>query len=139
MRALVTSARERVNFHRWLQWSLDTQLGRAGRELPLVHDLAIGFAPDGADAWLWQDVVAAFARIGAPPDDFNPAGQDWGVPPFDPHRLRSAGYAPLVKEIVQFFVTRRPPVANEETLEIFAFLDAAQRSKEAGGKPMPLR
>ena len=36
------------------------------------------------------------ARIGAPPDDFNPAGQDWGVPPFDPARLRAAGYAPLV-------------------------------------------
>jgi hypothetical protein len=49
------------------------------------------------------------------------------------------GYGPLVREIVQFFQTNRPPVANDETLEIFAFLDAAQRSKEAGGKPMPLR
>jgi len=50
-----------------------------------------------------------------------------------------AGYAPLVHEIVQFFETGRPPVSNEETLEIFAFLDAAQRSKESGGKPEPLR
>ena len=40
-----TSDRSRVDFHRWLQWSLDTQLARAGRELPLVHDLAVGFAP----------------------------------------------------------------------------------------------
>jgi 4-alpha-glucanotransferase len=96
VRELVTTDRSRVDFHRWLQWSLDTQLGRAGRELPLVHDLAVGFAPDGADAWLWQDVVAPGARIGAPPDDFNPAGQDWGVPPFDPARLRAAGYAPLI-------------------------------------------
>jgi len=62
----------------------------------LVHDLAVGFAPNGADAWLWQDVVASDARIGAPPDDFNPAGQDWGVPPFDPARLRAAGYGPLI-------------------------------------------
>jgi len=96
VRELMTTDRSRVDFHRWLQWLLDTQLGRAGRELPLVHDLAIGFAPDGADAWLWQDVVASDARIGAPPDDFNPAGQDWGVPPFDPGRLRAAGYAPLI-------------------------------------------
>ncbi len=96
VRDLVASDRSRVDFHRWLQWSLDTQLARAGRELPLVHDLAVGFAPDGADAWLWQDVVASGARIGAPPDDFNPAGQDWGVPPFDPARLRAAAYAPLV-------------------------------------------
>ena len=50
-----------------------------------------------------------------------------------------AGYRPLVEAIVQFFMTGRPPVSNDETLEIFAFLDAAQRSKEAGGKPMPLR
>jgi 4-alpha-glucanotransferase len=96
VRELVTTDRSRVDFHRWLQWSLDTQLVRAGGELPLVHDLAVGFAPDGADAWLWQDVVASEARIGAPADDFNPAGQDWGVPPFDPGRLRAAGYAPLV-------------------------------------------
>ncbi|HVC41290.1 MAG TPA: 4-alpha-glucanotransferase [Candidatus Saccharimonadales bacterium] len=96
VRELIRSDRSRIDFHRWLQWSLDTQLARAGRELPLVHDLAVGFAPDGADAWLWQDEVASGARIGAPPDDFNPAGQDWGVPPFDPARLRAAAYAPLV-------------------------------------------
>jgi 4-alpha-glucanotransferase len=96
VRALVSSARDRIDFHRWVQWCLDIQLARAGRELALVHDLAVGFAPDGADAWLWQDVVAGQARIGAPPDDFNPAGQDWGVPPFDPRRLRAARYAPWV-------------------------------------------
>jgi 4-alpha-glucanotransferase len=93
---LMTTDRARVDFHRWVQWLLDSQLDRAGRELPLVHDLAVGFAPNGADAWLWQDVIASEARIGAPSDDFNPAGQDWGVPPFDPARLRATGYAPLV-------------------------------------------
>ena len=49
------------------------------------------------------------------------------------------GYGPLLKEIVTFFQTGKPPVAPEETLEIMAFMDAAQRSKEAGGKPMRLR
>ncbi len=47
-------------------------------------------------------------------------------------------YRPLVVEIVKFFQTGKPPVANDETLEIFAFMDAAQRSKEQGGKPVPL-
>ena len=42
-------------------------------------------------------------------------------------------------EIVKFFQTGKPPVSNAETLEIFAMMDAAQRSKEAGGKPMRLR
>ncbi|MBI1896974.1 MAG: Gfo/Idh/MocA family oxidoreductase [Acidobacteria bacterium] len=50
-----------------------------------------------------------------------------------------AGYAPLLREVVKFFQTGKPPVSNEETLEIFAFMDAAQRSREAGGKPMTLR
>jgi predicted dehydrogenase len=49
------------------------------------------------------------------------------------------GYETLVKEIVRFFQTGKPPVPNEETLEIFAFMDAAQRSKDAGGKPVRLR
>lgn len=48
-------------------------------------------------------------------------------------------YGPLVREIVAFFETGSPPVPNSETLEIFAFLDAAQRSKESGGKPAALR
>ena len=53
---------------------------------------------------------------------------------------QSAGsYRPLVLEIVKFFQTGKPPVSNEETLEIFAFMDAAQRSKEQGGKPVALR
>jgi hypothetical protein len=48
-------------------------------------------------------------------------------------------YNGLLQEIVKFFGTRVPPVSNQETLEIFAFMDAAQRSKAAGGQPMRLR
>jgi hypothetical protein len=48
-------------------------------------------------------------------------------------------YPPLLKEIVKFFQTGKPPVSPDETLEIIAFMDAAQRSKEAGGRPMRLR
>jgi 4-alpha-glucanotransferase len=91
--------RRRVDFHRWLQWQLDEQLARSSREIPIVHDLAIGVAPDGADAWMWQDMLAFGARIGAPPDEFSPAGQDWGLAPFDPHRLRAAGYRPFIQTL----------------------------------------
>jgi hypothetical protein len=48
------------------------------------------------------------------------------------------GYRPLLVEIIRFFETGQPPVPNQETLEIFAFMDAAQRSKAAGGAPMKL-
>jgi hypothetical protein len=56
-----------------------------------------------------------------------------------PKASAAADYRPLVAEIVKFFQTGKPPVANEETIEIFAFMDAAQRSKEQGGKPATLR
>ena len=56
-----------------------------------------------------------------------------------PKAGQATDYRPLVLEIVKFFQTGKPPVPNEETLEIFAFIDAAQRSKEQGGKPVPLR
>jgi hypothetical protein len=45
----------------------------------------------------------------------------------------------LDRDLVRFFTSGIPPVPNEDTLELMAFLDAAQRSKEAGGQPMRLR
>jgi hypothetical protein len=56
-----------------------------------------------------------------------------------PKAAEAADYRPLVREMVKFFQTGKPPVANEETLEMFAFMDAAQRSKEQGGRPVALR
>ena len=49
------------------------------------------------------------------------------------------GYRPMLVDVVKFFETKEPPVPNDETLEVFAFMDAAQRSKEAGGTPQKLR
>jgi len=57
------------------------------------------------------------------------------VSPSKPH----TDYEGLVREIVKFFETGKPPVSNADTLEIFAFMDAAQRSKEAGGQPERVR
>src|SRR5205807_1945673 len=91
--------RPRVRFHEWLQWLLDRQLAAAAREIGLIHDLPIGVQADGADAWAWQDAFAEGVSVGAPPDPFNQAGQDWAVPPFDPWRLRAAGYEPFVRTL----------------------------------------
>ncbi|PLS75869.1 MAG: 4-alpha-glucanotransferase [Actinobacteria bacterium] len=95
----VDAHRDRIRFHQWLQWLLDGQLAAAGAEIGLVHDLAIGVDPEGADAWLWQDCFARGVRVGAPPDEFNTQGQDWGLPPFDPWRLRAAAYEPFVRTL----------------------------------------
>ncbi|HSL08562.1 MAG TPA: 4-alpha-glucanotransferase, partial [Pseudonocardiaceae bacterium] len=88
----------RVAFHAWVQRQCDEQLA-AAREaarpmaIGLVHDLAVGVDPDGADAWALQDVLATGVTIGAPPDTFNQQGQDWGLPPWRPDRLAATGYA----------------------------------------------
>lgn len=89
----------RVRFHQWLQWLLDEQLARAAGEIGLVHDLPVGSQADGADAWAWQDTVTSGVSIGAPPDPFNPAGQNWAIPPFDPWKLRAAGYEPFIQTV----------------------------------------
>ncbi|MCK6526891.1 4-alpha-glucanotransferase [Myxococcota bacterium] len=90
---------DRVRFHRWVQWLMDRQLAAAGREVPLVQDLAIGADSAGADAWIWQDAYASGVRVGAPPDEFNTQGQDWGLPPFDPWRLRLQLFEPFVRTV----------------------------------------
>ncbi len=48
------------------------------------------------------------------------------------------GYEPLIVEIIKFFKTGKPPVSEAETLEIFAFMEAADESKRNGGKPVTL-
>jgi 4-alpha-glucanotransferase len=92
---------DRVQFHLWLQWCLDEQLGHvaevardAGMPVGLVLDLAVGVHPDGADAWALRDVLAREVTGGAPPDAFNQQGQDWSQPPWRPDRLVEAAYAP---------------------------------------------
>jgi len=87
---------DRVTFHAWLQLLVEHQLEAARGAGPrLLQDLAVGVDPGGADAWLWQDLLADGFSIGAPPDEFEPQGQTWGLPPWVPWRLRDLGYRPL--------------------------------------------
>ena len=59
---------------------------------------------------------------------------DKGIAPSGPF----GGYEPLLVEIVKFFKTGKPPVAPEQTLEIYAFMEAADQSKREGGVPVSL-
>lgn len=92
---------DRVGFHSWLAWLTDEQLAAASRAaqdagmaVGIVHDLAVGVHPDGADAWAQRDAFADGMSVGAPPDAFNAHGQDWGLPPWRPDVLAASGYAP---------------------------------------------
>jgi 4-alpha-glucanotransferase len=89
-----------VDFHRWLQFELDRQLGAAatiarksGLGIGIYQDLAIGAAPDSADVWAFSHLFVRGIAVGAPPDGYAPQGQNWGLPPIDPHELVENRYA----------------------------------------------
>ena len=92
-----------VLFFEYLQWLAHEQLQAAhqlaqtlGLDIGLYCDLAVGVDGNGAEAWAEQQVYAADARIGAPPDDFSPTGQDWGLAPYQPIVLRETGYQAFI-------------------------------------------
>jgi 4-alpha-glucanotransferase len=92
----------RIAFHAWIQQQCAKQLGAvrdaahaAGMAVGLIHDLAVGVDADGADAWALADVLATGVTVGAPPDNYTPPGQDWGLPPWRPDRLAATGYGAM--------------------------------------------
>jgi len=93
----------RVELAEYLQWQASLQLGRcarhaqaAGMGIGLYGDLAVGFDPDGADAWSSQALTATGWSIGAPPDNWSLAGQNWGLPPPHPIRMRADRYRGMI-------------------------------------------
>ncbi len=95
---------ERVEFYEYLQWQAFMELDAAGRRslecglgIGIMSDLAIGVAEGGAAAWTLRDLHALGASTGAPPDEINLLGQDWGLPPWIPHKLREAAYEPFIE------------------------------------------
>jgi 4-alpha-glucanotransferase len=82
----------RVRYHRYAQWVADGQLAEAAARGGLYLDLPVGTHPDGFDPWFHPSAFATGATVGAPPDSFQPAGQDWAVNPLHPERVRQDGY-----------------------------------------------
>lgn len=103
VREFESESLERVEFFEYLQWNADLQLAAASRRsnelgmgLGLYLDLAVGVDQNGAEVWSDRELFALGARVGAPPDEFNRKGQDWGLPPMIPSRLRERGYVPII-------------------------------------------
>ncbi|MFQ5530174.1 MAG: 4-alpha-glucanotransferase [Gemmatimonadota bacterium] len=84
-----------VRRHIYAQWLADRQLATLGGEADagLFLDVPLGTHPDAYDVWSRQDLFAHGVSAGAPPDDFHREGQDWGLPPTHPDRIREEGYA----------------------------------------------
>ncbi|MEZ5404110.1 MAG: Gfo/Idh/MocA family oxidoreductase [Bryobacteraceae bacterium] len=86
----------------------------------------------------WKDGRIGIVRTGKPYSDYG-AVVFGGKKTAQSDPKMKAGYTPMLREIVKFFQTGVVPVPNEVTLEIFAFMDAAQKSKEQGGKPVKVK
>jgi (1->4)-alpha-D-glucan 1-alpha-D-glucosylmutase len=88
-----------IAYHEFLQWEADAQLSacaaaarEAGMAIGLYLDIAVGAGPDSAEGWSEQRNIVPGFHIGAPPDQWNVAGQDWGLAVFDPYARRRSSY-----------------------------------------------
>ncbi|MCX5728887.1 MAG: 4-alpha-glucanotransferase [Nitrospirae bacterium] len=96
--------RTRIRFFQYIQWVASEQLNevremteKLAMPIGLYHDLALGADRDGAEAWIYQSVLALGADCGCPPDPLGPEGQNWGLPPINPHALRASGYELMIQ------------------------------------------
>ncbi|MGN6443904.1 4-alpha-glucanotransferase [Amnibacterium sp.] len=114
-----------IDFACWLQWLLDEQLAHAqdkalctGMGIGVMHDLAVGVHPGGADAWRLGDVYAQGVSVGAPPDPFNQLGQNWLQPPWRPDALEAAAYAPF-RDIIRAVLRHAGGVRVDHIIGLF--------------------
>jgi (1->4)-alpha-D-glucan 1-alpha-D-glucosylmutase len=97
---------DRIEFYEYLQWQAACQLESAGTRakalgygVGVYQDLAISIDRGGAESWANQDVYAVGASVGAPPDEVNLKGQNWGLPPLRPEALKAARYEPYIETL----------------------------------------
>jgi 4-alpha-glucanotransferase len=96
-----------IYFWQYGHWLAATQLRevtetarRQGLPFSLYQDLALGVGAAGFDTWAYPNLFArGGVTIGAPPDAFNPRGQNWGIKPIIPQALRESGYELLIDTI----------------------------------------
>ena len=95
-----------VQFYKYIQWVLEQQLADAqqyakslGMPIGLYHDLALATDRCGSDLWAHPEHYVAGCRVGSPPDDFSPTGQDWAFPPPNSRHHRETGYKMFIRSI----------------------------------------
>ena len=126
-----------VDFYKYVQFVLDEQLSAADsyakQRLPigLYHDLALATDNSGSDLWAYRDFYVNGCRVGAPPDDFSPNGQDWAFPPPRSSAHRGNGYQ-LYRESIRKIVSRGGALRIDHVMRLFRLfwipdgVDAAQ-------------
>jgi 4-alpha-glucanotransferase len=92
-----------ITYYQYLQFIADEQLRSVDHlarmknmRIGLYRDLAVGADRGGAEVWGNRESFCLNAAVGAPPDALGPSGQNWGLPPFDPIKLKGEGYQSFI-------------------------------------------
>jgi 4-alpha-glucanotransferase len=95
-----------ILFYKYVQWNIDEQLAaaqeyakRKGLQIGLFHDMPLATDSCGSDLWAHREFYIQGCRVGAPPDDFSPHGQDWSFPPPNSSRHKEDGYRLFAESI----------------------------------------
>ena len=104
VKAFCSEYSDELNFFLWLQYLAHTQFEACwqtcqGFKMPigLYRDLAVGVAEGGSETWSDRELYCLKASVGAPPDILGPLGQNWGLPPMDPHVITARAYGPYIE------------------------------------------
>jgi 4-alpha-glucanotransferase len=128
-----------VEFYKYVQFVLDEQLSAAqayakdcGMEIGLYHDLAVATDSCGSDLWAHRGFYVNGCRVGAPPDDFSPKGQDWGFPPPNVEAHRDNGYC-LYRESIRKIVNHGGALRLDHVMRLFRLFWIPQGMEAAEG------
>jgi len=128
-----------VEFYLYAQWLAHGQLAAAqqcardaGMSIGLYGDLAVGANPAGSEVWSNQALYVQDASVGAPPDPLALSGQDWGIPPIDPHRLREQRLAPFV-ELLRHNMRKVGALRIDHVMSLFRLWWVPRGSSAASG------
>ncbi len=114
-----------LEFHKYVQFVIEEQVAtvqgyakQIGMPVGLYHDLAVATDSCGSDLWAHRDFYVNGCRVGAPPDDFSPKGQDWSFPPPNTQAHRDSGYR-LYRESIRKIVEHGGALRIDHVMRLF--------------------
>jgi 4-alpha-glucanotransferase len=114
-----------ITFYKYIQFVLEEQLAsvqahakKRGMTVGLYHDLALATDSCGSDVWAHRDFYVNGCRVGSPPDDFSPEGQDWAFPPPNSDAHLHDGYH-LYRESIRKIVRHGGALRIDHVMRLF--------------------
>lgn len=124
-RTFAQQHRATVDFYKYVQFIIEEQLADTqnylrsiGMPIGFYHDLAVATDRCGSDLWAHGDFYVNGCRVGAPPDDFSPHGQDWAFPPPNPLAHEDDGYR-LYRESIRKIVRHGGALRIDHVMRLF--------------------